>query len=125
MANDPLALGQLYQQQSRRVLATLIRLFGDFTLAEEAMQEAFTAAIRQWPEEGTPDNPTAWLIRTGHRRGIDQLRRKQTARQYRSATRPGTASQGLRGCRSAPMADLAVHQTLSPAARARAACSFL
>ncbi|RBP32586.1 RNA polymerase sigma-70 factor (ECF subfamily) [Marinobacter pelagius] len=82
MANDPLALGQLYQQQSRRVLATLIRLLGDFALAEEAMQEAFTAAIRQWPEEGTPDNPTAWLIRAGQRRGIDQIRRKQTARQY-------------------------------------------
>ncbi|MGF2736819.1 RNA polymerase sigma factor [Marinobacter sp. DUT-1] len=82
MANDPLALGQLYQQQSRRVLATLIRLLGDFALAEEAMQEAFTAAIRQWPEEGTPDNPTAWLIRAAHRKGIDQIRRKQTARQY-------------------------------------------
>ncbi len=80
MANDPLALEQLYQQQSRRVLATLIRLLGDFALAEEAMQEAFTAAIRQWPEEGTPDNPTAWLIRAAHRKGIDQIRRKQTAR---------------------------------------------
>ncbi|MCG7200201.1 RNA polymerase sigma factor [Marinobacter pelagius] len=82
MANDPLALGQLYQQQSRRVLATLIRLLGDFVLAEEAMQEAFAAALRQWPEDGVPDNPTAWLIRAGQRRGIDQIRRKQTARQH-------------------------------------------
>lgn len=73
---------QIYQQQSRRVLATLIRLLGDFTLAEEAMQEAFTAAIHQWPAEGAPDNPAAWLIRAGHRRGVDQIRRKTTARQY-------------------------------------------
>ncbi|MAL98063.1 MAG: RNA polymerase subunit sigma-24 [Alteromonadaceae bacterium] len=76
------AIGQLYQQHSRRVLATLIRLLGDFSLAEEAMQESFVAAVRQWPEEGMPDNPAAWLIRTGHRRGIDQIRRKQTAQQY-------------------------------------------
>lgn len=71
-----------YRQHSRRVLATLIRLLGDFTLAEEAMQEAFAAAVQQWPGEGVPDNPSAWLIRAGHRRGIDQIRRRQTARQY-------------------------------------------
>lgn len=71
-----------YRQHSRRVLATLIRLLGDFTLAEEAMQEAFSAAVEQWPQEGVPDKPAAWLIRAGHRRGIDQIRRRQTARQY-------------------------------------------
>ena len=75
-------LERIYRQHSRRVLATLIRLLGDFTLAEEAMQEAFAAAVQQWPVEGMPDNPAAWLIRTGHRRGIDQIRRRQTARQY-------------------------------------------
>lgn len=78
---DPL-IGQLYQQSSRRVLATLIRLLGDFALAEEAMQEAFVSAVRQWPEEGVPGNPVAWLIQTGHHKGIDQIRRKQTAQQY-------------------------------------------
>lgn len=82
MIRDDAWIGQLYRQQSRRVLATLIRLLGDFALAEEAMQEAFTAAVRQWADEGTPENPTAWLIRTGHRRGIDQIRRKQTAHQH-------------------------------------------
>lgn len=80
-ANDP-PIGQLYQQHSRQVLATLIRLLGDFGQAEEAMQEAFAAALRQWPDEGIPESPTAWLIRAGHRKGIDQIRRKQTAQQY-------------------------------------------
>lgn len=72
-------INEIYRQQSRRVQATLIRLLGDFDLAEEAMQEAFTAAIKQWPEQGIPDNPAAWLIKTGHRRGIDHIRRRQTA----------------------------------------------
>lgn len=71
---------QLYQRYSRRVQATLIRLLGDFSLAEEASQEAFAAALQQWPETGEPDNPLAWLIRTGYRRGIDQIRRNGTAR---------------------------------------------
>ncbi|HSP32026.1 MAG TPA: sigma-70 family RNA polymerase sigma factor, partial [Halomonas sp.] len=71
---------QLYQRYSRRVQATLIRLLGDFSLAEEASQEAFTAALQQWPETGEPDNALAWLIRTGYRRGIDQIRRNGTAR---------------------------------------------
>jgi RNA polymerase sigma-70 factor (ECF subfamily) len=75
-------IGELYRQESRRVLSTLIRLLSDFSLGEEAMQEAFASAVRQWPVEGVPDNPTAWLIRTGHRRGIDQIRRKQTAHKY-------------------------------------------
>lgn len=75
-------LDHIYQTESRRVMATLIRLLGDFELAEEAMQEAFIAALHQWPEEGLPDNPTAWLIRTGQRRGIDQIRKRQTARKY-------------------------------------------
>lgn len=71
---------QLYQRYSRRVQATLIRLLGDFSLAEEASQEAFAAALQQWPATGEPDNPLAWLIRTGYRRGIDQIRRNGTAR---------------------------------------------
>ncbi|MBU2874280.1 RNA polymerase sigma factor [Marinobacter salexigens] len=75
-------IGELYRQESRRVLSTLIRLLSDFTLGEEAMQEAFASAVRQWPVEGVPDNPTAWLIRAGHRKGIDQIRRKQTAHKY-------------------------------------------
>lgn len=75
------SIEQLYRQHARRVLATLIRLLGDFTLAEEALQEAFAAALRQWPEQGVPDNPTAWLITAGRRRGIDQIRHRQLARE--------------------------------------------
>jgi len=57
------------------VLATLIRLLGDFDRAEEAMQEAFAAAVRQWPRDGVPDNPRAWLVSAGRFRAIDELRR--------------------------------------------------
>lgn len=75
-------ISQLYREHSRPVMATLIRLLGSFDLAEEAMQEAFAAAVNQWTETGAPDHPVAWLIRTGHRRGIDLIRRGQTARRY-------------------------------------------
>ncbi|WP_339804922.1 RNA polymerase sigma factor [uncultured Marinobacter sp.] len=79
-----IAFEELYQQHSRRVLATLIRLLRDFDLAEEVMQEAFAAALQVWPEQGVPDNPRAWLVRTGHNKGIDQIRRRQTAREFAS-----------------------------------------
>src|SRR5690606_17807576 len=62
-------------EESRRVLATLIRLLGDFQLAEEALQEAFAAAVEQWPRSGVPANPRAWLVSTGRFKAIDQLRR--------------------------------------------------
>ena len=82
MPASPAQIEQIYRHQSRRVLATLIRLLNDFSLAEESLQEAFVAALRQWPQEGIPDNPAAWLISTGQRRGIDQIRRNQTARRH-------------------------------------------
>lgn len=66
----------LFARESRRVLATLIRLLGDFDLAEDALQEAFMAALRQWPEEGIPENARAWLVSTGRFKAIDQLRRR-------------------------------------------------
>ena len=75
-------LDAIYHHHSRRVLATLIRLLGDFELAEEAMQEAFALALQQWPNEGVPANPTAWLVSTGRFKAIDQIRRNQTARRY-------------------------------------------
>ncbi|HET6777661.1 MAG TPA: RNA polymerase sigma factor [Gemmatimonadales bacterium] len=65
-----------YRSESRRVLATLIRLLGDFDLAEEAMQEAFAAAVERWPSEGVPRNPRAWLVSTGRFKAIDSLRRR-------------------------------------------------
>jgi len=55
----------VYESDSRRVLATLIRLLGDFDAAEEAMHDAFRAALEQWPKEGVPGNPRAWLVSTG------------------------------------------------------------
>src|SRR3954469_23472813 len=66
----------VYRAESRRVLATLIRLLGDFELAEEALQDAFTAAVERWPVEGVPANPRAWLISTGRFKAIDSLRRR-------------------------------------------------
>ncbi|WP_347332572.1 RNA polymerase sigma factor [Marinimicrobium locisalis] len=69
-------LAALYQEESRRVLATLIRLLGSFDLAEEALHDAFVAAASQWPREGVPENPRAWLVSTGRFKAIDQLRRK-------------------------------------------------
>jgi RNA polymerase sigma-70 factor (ECF subfamily) len=67
---------QIYRQESRRVLATLIRLLGDFDLAEEALQEAFTIALDRWPEDGVPASPRAWLVSTGRFKAIDGLRRR-------------------------------------------------
>ncbi|HEV2084148.1 MAG TPA: sigma factor, partial [Gemmatimonadales bacterium] len=66
----------IYRAESRRVLATLIRLLGDFDLAEEALQEAFAAAVERWPVEGVPKNPRAWLVSTGRFKAIDSLRRR-------------------------------------------------
>ncbi|RVU37349.1 sigma-70 family RNA polymerase sigma factor [Rheinheimera riviphila] len=68
---------QLYQQHSRQVLATLIRLLGDFDRAEDALQEAFSAALVQWPQTGVPASPVPWLISTGRFKAIDKLRQQQ------------------------------------------------
>src|SRR3954447_17735338 len=66
----------LYRTESRRVFATLVRLLGDFDLAEEALHEAFRAALEQWPAEGVPANPRAWLVSTGRFKAIDAIRRR-------------------------------------------------
>ena len=70
------AVESFYRSDSRRVLATLIRLLGDFDLAEEALQDAFAAALRQWPRDGVPGNPRAWLVSAGRFKAIDTLRRR-------------------------------------------------
>jgi RNA polymerase sigma-70 factor (ECF subfamily) len=69
------AVEAVYRSDSRRVLATLIRLLGDFDLAEEAHHDAFAAALDRWPIDGVPDNPRAWLVSTGRFKAIDRLRR--------------------------------------------------
>jgi len=66
----------VYRTESRAVLATLIRLLGDFDLAEEALHEAFRAALEKWPREGVPANPRAWLVSAGRFKAIDQIRRQ-------------------------------------------------
>src|SRR6516165_2347739 len=70
------AVDAVYRSESRRVLATLIRLLGDFELAEEALHDAFAAAVEQWPREGTPAHPRAWLVSTGRFKAIDAMRRR-------------------------------------------------
>jgi RNA polymerase sigma-70 factor (ECF subfamily) len=84
----------VYVADSRRVLATLIRLLGDFDVAEEAMHDAFRAALEQWPREGVPANPRAWLVSTGRFKAIDGLRRRS---RFESLDKPGAT------------ADVAVH----------------
>jgi RNA polymerase sigma-70 factor (ECF subfamily) len=76
-ATDPVheTLTAVYESESRRVLATLIRLLGDFDAAEEALHEAFRAALEQWPRDGVPRNPRAWLVSAGRFKAIDARRR--------------------------------------------------
>jgi RNA polymerase sigma-70 factor (ECF subfamily) len=75
--NDARAqVDEVYRTESRRVLATLIRLLRDFDLAEEALHEAFAAALERWPDEGVPDNPRAWLVSAGRFKAIDAMRRR-------------------------------------------------
>lgn len=69
------AIEQVYRREGARVLATLIRVLRDFDLAEEVAQDAFAAAMEQWPREGLPDNPHAWLVKTARHKAIDRLRR--------------------------------------------------
>ncbi|MEO5735354.1 MAG: DUF6596 domain-containing protein [Rubrivivax sp.] len=71
--DEPIA--DLYRQQSRRVLATLVRLLGNFDAAEDAMHDAFIAASEQWPQQGVPANPAAWLVSAGRFKAIDRIRR--------------------------------------------------
>ena len=80
-AADDLPLSErieaIYRDESRRVFATLVRLLGDFDLAEESMHEAFAAALAAWEKEGVPANPRAWLVSTARFKGIDTLRRRE------------------------------------------------
>ena len=75
----PLVLEQLYRDDFGRIVASLIRLIGDFDLAEEAAQEAFATAVEQWPREGVPHNPRAWIIGTARHKAIDRIRRERVS----------------------------------------------
>lgn len=81
MSGDPTervreSVDAVYRAESSRILATLIRLLGDFDLAEEAVHDAFAAAMERWPKDGVPENPRAWLVSTGRFKAIDALRRR-------------------------------------------------
>jgi RNA polymerase sigma-70 factor (ECF subfamily) len=88
----------VYRSESRRVLATLIRLLGDFDAAEEALHDAFSAALERWPHDGVPANPRAWLVSAGRFKAIDAMRRRarfdariaQLAQQMEAAVQPET-----------------------------------
>jgi RNA polymerase sigma-70 factor (ECF subfamily) len=92
----------VFRREAGRVLATLIRLVGDFDLAEEAAQEAFAIAVAQWPASGLPDNPRAWLVNVGRHKAIDRVRRQAALRERRRvlAVEAAIASQAV-----APEAD--------------------
>src|SRR5687767_15808946 len=92
------AVDAVYRAESRRVLATLIRLLGDFDRAEEALHDAFIAAVEQWPRDGIPANPRTWLVSAGRFKAIDTLRRRarfdasldQLARHLESTSPPSS-----------------------------------
>jgi RNA polymerase sigma-70 factor (ECF subfamily) len=78
MATTPAEIDRLYREEYGRIIASLIRLFGDFEIAEDAMQDALLAATERWPLDGLPRNPAAWITTTARRKAIDRLRREKT-----------------------------------------------
>ena len=81
-------LGLILRAGRPKALATLVRLLGDFELAEEAVQEAVLRAVQHWPAAGPPDNPVAWLVQTGRRHAIDRIRRHAVDRRSRAGLAP-------------------------------------
>src|SRR5437868_7284 len=79
-AVDAAAIGRIFREESGRSVATLIRVFGDFDVAEDAVQEAFVVALRKWPIDGLPPNPGGWITTTARHRAIDRLRRESRRR---------------------------------------------
>src|SRR5580700_5439651 len=82
----------VFRAESGRIIATLIRISGSFDRAEEAMQEAFAAALVAWPEKGIPQSPAAWIVATAHRKLIDYSRREKTHREKEDSLRYETPS---------------------------------
>ena len=92
----------LYRREYGAILATLIRRLGDFDVAEEALQEAFEAAIQQWPEEGAPDEPVAWIVQTAKHKAIDRLRRGSLYTEKLGAVAEIAATERAEGTADAP-----------------------
>src|ERR1700720_2322871 len=77
MDNTAAGIERFYREEFGRILATLIRVLGDFDLAEDAAQDAFASAVEQWPRDGLPENPRAWIIGVARHKAIDRLRRQR------------------------------------------------
>src|SRR5581483_2794919 len=78
------AVERVFHEEHGRIVATLIRVFGDFDLAEDALQEAFISAVEHWRVEGVPANAAAWLTTTARRKALDRIRREQTQSKVRT-----------------------------------------
>src|SRR5579883_32828 len=100
------AIESVYRSDWGRIVATLIRLFGDFEMAEEVAQEAFTAAVDQWKESGIPESPRAWIIQTAKHKAIDRLRRGTT---FAEKLQSYTAEEEARARLSETVDDLDTH----------------
>ena len=87
---DDAVIGRAFREESGRSVATLIRIFGDIDLAEDAVQEAFALALRKWPVEGLPPNPGGWITTTARNRAIDHLRRESRGRELLGLVVEGT-----------------------------------
>src|SRR5260370_19706286 len=81
MVDTRAVVESVFREESGRIIAALIRISASFDRAEEALQEAFTAALVSWPQRGIPQNPAAWIMTTAHRKLIDQSRRERTKRE--------------------------------------------
>ena len=122
-------LDRFHREESGRILSTLIRLLGDFDLAEESLQEAYAVALQKWPTEGAPANPRAWMISTARFKAIDRLRREQRLREksgevvrLTESAAPADSSADV----SAPFAvPLAVNDAMFPDDRLRLESSWL
>ncbi|MEX0984365.1 MAG: sigma-70 family RNA polymerase sigma factor [Actinomycetota bacterium] len=96
-AVDPAAIGRIFREESGRSVATLIRIFGDIDVAEDAVQDAFAVALRRWPSDGLPPNPGGWITTTARNRAIDRLRREARGRDLldeAAALAPGSDDPG-------------------------------
>jgi RNA polymerase sigma-70 factor (ECF subfamily) len=102
METEAGAIERVFRDERRQILATLIRLIGDFDRAEEALAAAFEAALRQWTDEGRPDNPRAWLIRAARNKDIDEVRRRRRAERGRTEQEELAATTGDAGLAPAP-----------------------
>jgi RNA polymerase sigma-70 factor, ECF subfamily len=123
---DEAAIGQVFRENSGRSVAALIRVFGDIDIAEDAVQEAFTVALRRWPRDGLPPNPGGWITTTARKRAIDRLRREARERQLlgQIAATPSARDDAETHSEAGPVHDdrlrlifTCCHPALSPEAR--------